>query len=154
MHRYTTATSLMLCASLAVAGAACNRGEKMTPGSEVQTQSAQPAKTPMTVAGCLKAGEAEDTYVLTTERAEGAAEPATYQLVGEQTAGLRDHIGRRVQVQGTMEAQQEIATRSTAKSAEERPAGTSGTPTVQTRSEVDIKHLSVTSVKPLGDKCE
>lgn len=152
MYRSTISTSLVL--SAALAGAACNRDrDKMTPATEVQSQSAQPANTPLTVAGCVKAGDADDTYVLTTARAEGAAEPATYQLVGSQTASLRDHVGRRVEVSGTMQAQQEVASRSTAQSTE-RPTGTIGKPTVQTRSEVDIKRLSVSSIRPLGDKCD
>ena len=140
----------------AIATGACSREpEKMTTASDSQTQAAQAASTPMTVAGCVKAGEAADTYVLTTARAEGApTDAATYELVGDQVASLRDHVGRRAEVSGTIQAQQEIASRSTAKPADERAIGTSGTPTVQTRTEIEIKRLAVTSVKPLGDKCD
>lgn len=152
MHRYTFTGSLMLGATLTLG--ACNRAEKMTPGTEVQTQSAQQAATPTSLSGCLKAGEAGDTFVLTTARADGAGDPATYQLVGSKAAGLGEHIGHRVEVTGTVQAQQEVATRSTAQSAQERPAGTSGTPTVQTRAEIEIRRLAVDSVKPLDEKCE
>ena len=153
MYRNMIAASLALC--VAVATGACNRDqEKMTTAADVQTQSpAQPANTPTTIAGCVKAGEAADTYVLTTARAEGSGEAATYQLVGDQAAALREQIGRRVEVSGTMEAQQETASRSTAQP-EERPTGTSGTPTVRTKAEIEIRRLSVTSVNPLGEKCD
>ena len=156
MTRQIIATSL-LCT--AVAAGACNRGqETKTVTPEVQTQTAQKTNMPMTVAGCLKAGDAADTYVLTAARAEGSTDAATYQLVGPQTAGLRDQIGRRVEISGTLEAQQEIASSATAQARPredgERATGTSGTPTVQTKTEIDIKRLSVGSVKPLGDKCD
>lgn len=158
MQRLTNSTRITfatIALGAAIATGACSRDEKMTTASESQTQAAQAANTPMTVAGCVKAGDAADTYVLTTARTEGApTDAATYELVGDQVASLRDHIGRRAEVSGTLQAQQEIASRSTAKPADERPTGTSGTPTVQTRTEVEIKRLAVTSVKPLGDKCD
>jgi hypothetical protein len=145
----------MLCA---LAAGACSRGEETaTTRPEVQTQTAQTTNMPMTVAGCVKAGDAADTYVLTTARAEGGGDTATYQLTGEQIASLRDQIGSRVEVSGTVEAQQQIATDATAQARpedRERATGTSGTPTVQTKTEIEIKRLSVTSIKPLGDKCD
>lgn len=159
MTRQTIATSLVLGTAL-VAGA-CNRGQETTPATpEVQTQTAQPATNmPVTVEGCVKAGDAADTYVLTAARAEGSTDTATYQLVGQQTDQLRDHIGRRVEVSGTVEAQQEIAASQTAKAEpgegnRDRATGTTGTPTVQTKTEIEIKRLSVSAVKPLQDKCD
>jgi hypothetical protein len=158
MHRNTlTYSTLAAVLSAAAISGACNRDEeKMATSAEVQTQTSQPANMPVTVSGCVKAGEAADTYVLTVERAAGAeGEAGTYQLTGDQTAVLRDHVGRRAEVSGTVVAEQEIASRSTATPAgQDQPAGTSGTPTVQTRTEIDVKRLAVTQVKPLGDKCD
>jgi hypothetical protein len=152
MHRSLMATLMV---SLIFASGACNRDqEKMRSTSETQAQAAQPANTPITVEGCVKAGDAADTFVLTTARTEGGQDTVTYQLVGEQTPSLRDHVGRRVEVSGMMEAQQEIASRTTAQPKEQRPTGTSGTPTVQTRAEIDIKRLSVKSVKGIGGRCD
>jgi hypothetical protein len=38
---------------------------------------------------------------------------------------------------------------------EQKPAkGTSGTPTVDTRTELDMKRLDVTTVTPTGGRCE
>lgn len=154
--------SSMLCGGLlaaAVASGACNRDQgKMKAGAEVQTQTAQPANSPVTVAGCLMSGEAPDTFVLTAARTEGSIAAATYQLVGtlvtKQTETLRDQVGKRVEVNGIVEAQQEIASNATARADKDRATGTSGTPTVQTRTEIDIKRLSVSAVKALGDKCD
>jgi hypothetical protein len=154
--------SSVMCGGLLAAAAAsggCNRDQpKMQAGAEVQTQSAQPANSPVTVAGCLMSGEAPDTFVLTTARTEGSGEAATYQLVGtlvgKQADTLRDQVGKRIEVNGIVEAQQEIASNATARAEKDRATGTSGTPTVQTRTEIDIKRLSVSAVKALGEKCE
>lgn len=156
MIRHTVSTMLFAgVAAAALASGACNRGEEAkTTTPEVQSQTTQPASTPMTVAGCVKAGEAADTYVLTAARAEGNSETATYQLVGEQTDALKDQIGKQVQVTGTLEAQSQIASSSTATAPKESATGTAGTPTVQTRTSLEINRLTVTGVTPLGDKCD
>lgn len=157
MHRHYTVRSVLCCfvLTLGLAGTACNRGPKATAVAESQAQTAQPANQPMTISGCLKAGEAEGTFVLTAARTAGSSgETATYHLVGPQANNLQEHIGRQVQVSGTMQAQQEIASNAPAQPANERATGTTGTPTVQTRTEVDIRRLAVTSLKPIGDKCE
>lgn len=156
MFRHTVSKMLFAgLAAAALATGACNRGEEAkTTSPEVRSQTTQPANTPLTVAGCVKAGDAADTYVLTAARAEGNHETATYQLVGGQTDVLRDQIGKQVQVTGTLEAQHEIATSSTAKAPNDSATGTSGTPTVQTRTSLEINRLTVTAVAPLGDKCD
>jgi hypothetical protein len=125
----------------------------MATSADVQTQSAKTANTPTTLTGCLKAGEADGLLVLMTARTEGNSDAATYQLVGDQVATMRDHIGRRVEVKGIVQAEQEVASRSTAKP-EERPTGTAGAATVQTRTEIEIKQLAVTEMKPIDEKCE
>jgi hypothetical protein len=158
MHCHDLVRAIPFCCAVTIglAAAGCNRGPQTTNVAEVQSQTAKPANQPMTVAGCLKAGEAAGTYVLTAARtAGGTGETATYQLVGPQAANLQDHVGRQVEVSGTMQAQQEIASTAPAQPApNERATGTAGTPTVQTRTEVDIRRLSLASVKPLGEKCE
>ena len=156
MHRYCS-RPLLICGVVALGlSAACNRGPKATTVAEVQSQTAQPTNQPMTVTGCLKAGEAAGTFVVTAARSAGSSsDTATYQLIGEQAANLQEHVGRQVEVSGTMQAHQEIATTATPQPpANERATGTSGTPTVQTKTEVDIRRLAVTSIKPLGDKCD
>jgi hypothetical protein len=156
MHRQIVKT-YVLCGGFAaaLAAGACNRGEEPKAVSDAQTQTAQPANQPLTVAGCLKAGDAENTFVLTAARTDGSGETGTYQLVGSPNVNLRDHLGHRVEVHGTVEAQQEIASRTTAQApADNQPTGTSGAPKVETKTELDIKRVSVDSVKPLDEKCE
>ena len=157
MFTLRTTRSIALSVGLAMAAGvtACNRSEDTRPVTEVQTQTAQPTNQPVTVAGCLKAGEAADTYILTTARSGGSGETATYQLVGNQAGTMKDHVGHRVEVNGTIVAEQEIASTASALPADkERATGTAGTPKVQTKTEIEIRRLSVASVKPLDDKCE
>jgi hypothetical protein len=150
MSRYSVITSFVV-ASVCLS-AACNRGEPVPP-AEVQSQVAQPANQPIAVRGCLKAGEASDTFVLTAARSEGSNETATYVLVGKEGVNLRDHIGRQVEVNGVVRAEQEMASRSGAQPAD-KATGTAGTPTVQTRTQVELKRLDVSAIKPTGDRCE
>lgn len=143
--------ALTFCGAAALAGACTSQPE--APAAEVQSQQATASNTPTTISGCLKAGEAADTFVLTAAKTEGSADTATYQLVGAEGVNLRDQVGRQVEVSGVVDQQQQTASRSDSTPAD-RAAGTSGTPTVQTRTEIDIKQLRVTNVKPLGERCD
>jgi hypothetical protein len=159
MLRQTLVRSFWLCISAVLACGACNRaGEESKPIAESQSQSAQPANQPLTVAGCLKAGDAADTFVLTTARTEGSGETATYQLVAAPNVNLKDHVGHRVEVAGVADSQAELASRTTAVPADrdrgERPTGTSGTPKIETKTEIDVKRLTVKTIKPIADECE
>jgi hypothetical protein len=157
MERTTTLKMMSVSTSLAVllGVSACKRGDEPQSMADRQTQTARPANQPVTISGCLKAGDAEDTFVLTAARSEGSTETATYQLAGSPGVNLRDHIGQRVEVNGTMNAQQEIASSTSAVGRDEdRPAGTSGKPRVETKAELEVNRLSVSAVKPLGDRCE
>ena len=149
--------SIVVCVGIAMAvtSGACRQKPKSTSVAESQSQSAQPANQPVTIAGCLKAGEAPETFVLTAARTGGSNETATYQLVAAPDVNLKDHVGHRVEINGMVNTQQEIASRTTAVPNERsRPTGTSGSPKVETKTEIDIKRVSVSSVKPISDKCE
>lgn len=158
--RRTPFLSHTLLASALVASmfsAACSgEPENTTPVAETQTATtAQPANQPLTVNGCLRAGEATDTFVLTSSQAaEPQGQTTTYELHGALNVDMRSHVGRRVEVSGIVRAQQQIASRTSPAPAQERATGTSGTPTVQTTTEVAIKQLDVSSLKPLGETCE
>jgi hypothetical protein len=157
MHRQRSARAMVVCAAIVMtlASGACRKAQKSTSVAESQSQSAQPANQPLTIAGCLKAGEAPDTFVLTAARTDGSGETATYQLSGPADVNLKDHLGHRVEVNGTVNNQQEIASSTTAvPNDRSRPTGTSGSPKVETKTEIDIKRVSVTSVKAISDKCE
>src|SRR3954454_15212373 len=152
--RFVAVVSSAVLAATAVAG--CSRSgsdQKNVPTAEVQTQ--QPAEAvnkPITLSGCMRAGEATDTFVLTTSTTADGQAPATYQLAGADGVNLRDQIGNRVEVSGIVRAQQETQSHTSGPAAN-APTGTTGTPRVETTTEVDIKHLDVSSVKPLGEKC-
>lgn len=134
---------------------ACKRAERpAAPVAETQATTSQTTNQPVTVSGCLRAGDAADTYVLTASQTAQGATPATYQLVaanGGET--LRDQVGKQVEVTGTVRAEQRTQTVAAAP-AENKATGTSGTPAVETRTDLDIKRLDVTSVKPLDGRCE
>jgi ABC-type uncharacterized transport system auxiliary subunit len=135
--------------------AGCSRSDqKNAPTAEVQTQ--QPAEAvnkPITLSGCMRAGEATDTYVLTTSATADGQAPANYQLAGASGVNLRDQIGNRVEVSGVVRTQQETQSHTSGPAAN-APTGTSGTPRVETTTELDLKHLDVSNVKPLGEKCD
>lgn len=143
------------CAVLASAG--CNRTKpEATPPAEATVKTpVVPQNQPMTVTGCLRAGEATDTFVLTTAQTRDSAETATYQLSGVEGVNLRDHIGKRVEVNGVVRSEQEVASASPSRpAAGSQATGTAGTPTVQTRTSLQVRQLEVRSVKRAGGSCE
>jgi ABC-type uncharacterized transport system auxiliary subunit len=159
MHRtpggFVAVVSSAILVTTALAG--CSRSgsdQRNAPTAEVKTQ--QPAEAvnkPVTLSGCMRAGEAADTYVLTTSATTDGQAPATYQLAGATGVNLRDQIGNRVEVSGVVRTQQETQSHNSSAAAN-APTGTSGSPRVDTTTELDIKHLDVSSVKPLGEKCD
>ena len=138
----------------AAAAGACSREEPEAPVAQVQTQSVQQTNMPTLVTGCLKAGEASETFVLTTAQSVDGTPAATYQLHGNAGVNLVDHIGKRIEITGTVREQAQIATREPARPADDKATGTAGTPTVQTKTELSIKQLDVTAVKSAGGDCE
>lgn len=151
----TTRTSIAALALLAATSAACSRGdETQAPTAQSTTQSTQPLNRPTTVIGCLRAGDAANTFVLTTTQTENGVNPATYQLAGTAGVNLQDHVGRRVEVSGTLTEQQHIATTDAPTRADEKAQGTSGTPTVQTGTQLAVRRLEVSGVKAAGGECD
>lgn len=147
--RRSTLASAAFAAVLSVLVAAC--GQDATPPaaeSQAQTQ-ARVDNQPMTVSGCLRAGEAAETFVLTTS-GPGAA---TYHLAGVEGVNLHDHTGKIVEVNGVLVAQQQTASRSAAP-ADDKTTGTAGTPEVTTRTTVDIRKVEVNSIRRTGGDCE
>jgi hypothetical protein len=133
---------------------ACGGDEPETPVAQAQTQTAQPLNAPASVTGCLRAGDASDTFVLTASRTEDGSTPATYQLAGSGGVNLQDHIGNRVEVTGVITGQQHVATREAPRPADGKATGTAGTPTVQTATELAVRRIEVASVRRVEGKCE
>jgi hypothetical protein len=73
-------------------------------GSYTPTATAAPPDTdavPLTLSGCVAAGEARDSYLLTNVVVEGTTlAPANAFYRFNTTKGLKDHVGRRVEVKG------------------------------------------------------
>jgi hypothetical protein len=131
---------------------ACNR-EQRAPVAESQAATpVQATNQPTTVKGCLRAGEAADTYVLTGERTAKGEQTATYELSAAPGVTLAAHVGRQVEVSGVIVAQQEVTTRTTAQPAE-KAAGTSATPSVSTSTELQLRKLTVHQVRQIDDSC-
>ena len=149
MRRHPFLT-LAIALPLAVAAADCSK--KTTTPDAQQTTGVQPRADRTSVAGCLRSGAAEDTFVLTTT-APDAAKPATYNLNGNAEVNLRQYVGQRVEVSGTIRSEEQVTSSSGA--TPEKPAkGTSGTPTVETKTDLDVRQLDVSTVRPTGQKCE
>jgi hypothetical protein len=156
--RIETVGALVAAFALAAGSAACGHGPSASQdraNTPPETQTATASNTPMTttVTGCLAAGDAADTYVLNAARAAGATASATYNLVGANSDQLRGHIGEQVKVSGTVTSGEQIAERSMPQAETHKAKGTSGTPVVQTQTDVQIRRLQVSSVSPEGQKC-
>lgn len=155
MRLTTTRTSIVMLAFVAASAAGCGRSdETQVPPAQSETQTTQPLNRPTTVTGCLRAGEAENTFVLTTTQTENGVNPATYQLAGSAGVNLQDHVGDRIEVTGTLTEQQHVATTDAPTPADEKARGTTGTPTVQTGTQLAVRRLEVSGVKALGGECE
>jgi hypothetical protein len=147
--RQPSAVIAALAVAFVVSSAGCSR-DTATPVAETQTQTpARTANQPMTVTGCLRAGEAAETFVLTTS----GTDVATYNLVGVEGVNLHDHTGKQVEVNGVLVAQQQTASRAAAP-ADDKATGTAGTPSVETRTTVDIRQIEVNSIRRTGGDCK
>lgn len=141
-----------------LSSAACNRGgDETAPVAEVQTETpVQHLERPVAVQGCLRAGEAANSFVLTSSQAEQDGRTVTYALnyaAETPPTDLREHIGRQVHVEGVVRAQQAVKSYTPAAPAANEPVGTGGEPMVQTTTALVVQQLEVTSMRPLGAAC-
>ena len=137
-------------AALAVAAAtgACSRKPN---APELQTTTGQlPRSDAVTVSGCLRAGlGGENTFVLMTVEPE-PARTATYQLTAP-GLNLGEYAGQRVNVSGTVRAEEDFS--SIGSTATDKAVGTGGTPTVKSKTELDVKLMTVTSINRTAEQC-
>src|SRR5438105_1845387 len=136
--------------ALAVAGVAgaCSRKPN---APELQVTTGQvPKAEAATVSGCLRAGLGGDnTFVLMTVETD-AARTATYQLTGP-GLNLGQYVGQRVNVSGTVRAEEDFS--SIGNTATDKAVGTGGTPKVKSKTELDVKQMTVTSIDRTGEPC-
>ena len=140
---------------LATSAAACGGGDAQVPPPTTQTQASRQSNQPATVVGCLRAGDAPDTFVLTAAGTAGDSATTTYHLTRTADINLMDHVGKRVEVSGVVESQSQIATREASRPADNATgtAGKPGTPTVQTGTQLSIQRIAVSAVKPASGEC-
>ena len=107
---------------------------------------------PVTLTGCVKQGAlADGTFVLLVPQTNGTG-VTTYELSPRSGMNLKDDVGKQVAVSGTLESEQQFA--SDAAATAQKPKSTSGTPTVDTKSEIKIGRLNVTDVKVTNGRCD
>ena len=162
-------TPIVMAASLfmTLAGAACSSDRANDRNAATGNDANRPGnRDQVTIAGCLNGGP-DGRLVLTAAPDPGvtaAARPGmgerdtnSYVLVGGNN--LQQHIGKRVEVSGSLVGRQEELERQT-KTESQSPAatGTSGrdTPTVATKEEVDleVRQLNVSNVRELSPTCQ
>lgn len=147
-----SALSALVLASVFAVG--CNREEPEVPPAQMQSEQSDRLNVPTKLVGCLRAGEAADTYVLTTSLPEDGMRTATYELRGSGGVNLQEHVGSTVEVAGVVRDQQHIATKETPQPAGQQAKGTSGTPAVQTTTQLAVRTLDLQSVRRVGEACQ
>ena len=117
----------------------------------------------VTVAGCLSAGEdgrfaltaAPDAAVATAARAmDNERDTHTYVLIGGDN--LQAHLGKRVEVTGTLTGKKQDMEQESSKKTEAAPAASGGdTPTVKTTEDIDMtaRQLKVREVREVAPTC-
>jgi hypothetical protein len=161
MLKRTSAGPALLAAALmtgALSSGACNRGaEETAPVAEMQMETpVRSLETPVSVTGCLRAGEARETFVLTSSRADEEGRTVTYALnfvPGTDAQDLREHVGQQVAVEGIVRAQQTVAGYAPSAPAANEPVGTGGEATVQTSTNLAVEQLQVNELRPIGQPC-
>jgi hypothetical protein len=149
MRHGIMSTTTIACAAIILS--ACNRKPA---GPEVQTTTnIQRNGEPVTLTGCLKRGVvAEDTFVLLVSQSGGSGGTATYDLTAPPSVNLRDQVGQQVEITGTLLSEQVASSEGAAR--EKRAKGTSGTPVVETKTDLDVKRVEARSLKPIGAACQ
>ena len=117
----------------------------------------------VTIAGCLSAGDdgrfaltaAPDAAVSTAARAmDDERDTHTYMLVGGDN--LQSHLGKRVEVTGTLSGKTQDMEQESSKKTEAAPATSGGdTPTVKTTEDIDVqvRQLNVRTVRDVAPTC-
>jgi hypothetical protein len=153
----------LICAAAAlnlVIAAACSsaRGDEPRAGDDASSSGDT-----VTIAGCLTGTSdgrfaltaAPDAAVATTARAmDNERDTHSYVLIGGDN--LQAHLGKRVEVIGTVTGKKQEMEQETSKKTEAAPATAGGdTPTVKTSEDIDVevRQLNVREVRDLAPTC-
>jgi hypothetical protein len=144
--------------NLAIAGAACSSARGNENGDEAGASGSGEA---VTIAGCLTGQDGNFVLTAAPDAAGAVAaravadERETYSYVLSGGSNLQEHVGKRVEVVGTIEGKDaRLDHDSVKKTTEAAPAG-GDTPTVATKEEVEIeaRRLTVREVRPVTGTC-
>jgi len=146
--------------NLAIAGAGCSSARGSEGDSKGRTAGSGDA---VTVTGCLTSGQdgrfaltaAPGAAVSTAARAmDDERDTHSYVLVGGDN--LQAHLGKRVEVTGTLAGKTQDMEQKTTKETQATPASGKDTPVVKTKEEVDleVRQLNVREVRDLAPTCE
>ena len=152
----------LMCAAAALnlaIAAACSSARGDEPRAD--TRSTGTGDT-VTISGCLSAGAdgrfaltaAPDAAVATAARAmDNERDTHSYVLVGGDN--LQAHLGKRVEVVGTLSGKTQDFEREATKKTESAPATGSDTPTVKTKEDIDleVRQLNVREVRDVAPTC-
>lgn len=154
----------LICATAALNLAIVVAGCSSARGNEADgTARASGSGDAVTIAGCITSGQdgrfaltaAPGAAVATTARAmDDERDTHSYVLIGGDN--LQAHLGKRVEVTGTLTGKTQDMEQKTTKETESTPAAGSDTPTVKTKEEVDleVRQLHVREVRDLAPTCE
>jgi hypothetical protein len=152
----------LICAAAAlnlVVAAACSsaRGDEPKAGDRATSSGDT-----VTIAGCLSAGAdgrfaltaAPDAAVATAARAmDNERDTHSYVLLGGDN--LQAHLGKRVEVVGTLVGKTQDFEREATKKTESAPPAGGDTPTVKTKEDIDleVRQLNVREVRDVSPTC-
>lgn len=159
---------LGLVLSLAAAGTACGGDADERAGAETVMPDTPAEGKPITVTGCLTAGQQREAFVVTAARdaltsgaiyaGDGGTPTYTYELVGN-PADLSQHVGKQVEVAGILDEDREDSVEVEKDEEAQLPAVQSGDrvvePAIETETSIDInvRRLHVSTVTPTGQAC-
>src|SRR5262245_49225191 len=84
-------------------------------------------------------------------KADGSTSSATYQLMAGPGVELRSYPGQEGETSGVLETEQTVTT--SGETQQKPSTGAAGTPTVDTRAELEVRTFNVSSVNPTGNRC-
>lgn len=159
--RNGTLINLVLGLNLAIAGAACSSARGNEDGRDTAGSGSGDE---VTVAGCLSG--ADGRFALTAAPDAGAAiagrsvagderETYSYVLIGGNN--LQEHLGKRVEVTGTIVGDgKDIEHEATKKTEQPDATGSGDKPTVKTQEdvEVEVRQLNVREVRAVSGDCQ
>ena len=145
--------------NVAIAGAACSSARGNEGGDEARA-AAQVMRSPS--AGCLTGQDGQFVLTAAPDAAGAIAartvgdERETHSYVLSGGTNLQEHVGKRVEVVGTVEEGAGRIDHDASKKTTEATPASGDTPTVATKEEVEIeaKRMSVREVRPVAGTCQ